>query len=124
LTATVTKTFTKTSTATAIATSTPTFTPTAQDGFFISKNVFIPSQGDLLIHVSISDAPGKYGMYIFNSAGEHIRTIEEFPLDGTYTTTKSWDGKNKYGAPCASGIYIVYVTEPMKTLRGRVVLIR
>jgi len=89
----------------------------------VGKNVFNTSYETLPINVTVRDAPGNYGLYIFNSAGEHIKTLDEKTLTGPYANSYNWDGTNKYGAHCASGIYIIYLVEPLKTVKARVVLI-
>jgi hypothetical protein len=74
--------------------------------------------------VDINDAPGHFDLTIYNSAGENITVLGSEHVDGNFSKTYSWDGKNKYGNVCASGIYVVYLTEPLKRLLGRVVFIR
>jgi flagellar hook assembly protein FlgD len=102
-----------------------TFTPTptsAPERFFISKNVFT-SDSPVQIQVSISQVPGHYDLTIYNSAGEHIKTMDSMYLDSAFSKTYSWDGTNSFGNKCASGVYVIYLTEPVKRLLGRVVLI-
>ncbi len=126
-TATVTPTVTFTQTCTSTNTWEPTWTFTVTPtpvNFFIGENLYRSSGPDLPIHLSVKEYPGKVGLYIFNSAGEHVRTLIETNITGPYENTFGWDGKNKYGAKCASGIYVIYALEPARTLKGRVVLIR
>lgn len=114
--------FTPTATNTLQATSTFTFTPTAVN-FFIGENLYRSSGPDLPIHLSVKEYPGKLGLYVYNSAGEHIRTILETTITGPYENTLGWDGRNKFGAKCAAGVYVIYAVEPARTLLGRVILI-
>jgi hypothetical protein len=67
--------------------------------------------------------PGHYDLTIYNSAGEHIKTMDSMYLDSAFSKTYSWDGTNTFGNKCASGVYVIYLTEPVKRLLGRVVLI-
>jgi hypothetical protein len=131
----ITSTFTPTATLTRTAsiTLTPTLTPTitrtptitatpSSDEFFISKNVFT-SDAPLQIHVSINQVPGHYDLTIFNSAGEHVKTLDSQNLGEPFQKTYGWDGTNKFGSKCASGVYVIYLTEPFKRLVGRVIFI-
>lgn len=107
--------------------STPTLTPTPVpecDEFYISRNSFSPSQGPVSIKVSYCRYPGKYCLWIFNSAGEHIRTLEEKEMTAPLYASYSWDGTNKSGDVCASGVYIFYLIEPFDRKVKRLLLIR
>ena len=42
------------------------------------------------------------------------------PVDKIY----SWDGTNKYGDACASGVYILYLIEPFDRKVKRILLVR
>ncbi len=123
LTATATRRSTSTMTATSTVpfTFTPTYTP-VPDNFFISKNVFT-QDGGVEINVGIDRVPGYYDLSIYNSAGEHIQTLDHKYLTQPFAQTYTWNGKNKYGAQCAAGIYVIYATYPFKRLLGRVVLL-
>ena len=62
---------------------------------------------------------------IYNSAGEHVKTLFQQYLNAPLpTTTITWDGRNKYGAPVASGVYIIYLIKPDGVVTGRLVVIR
>ncbi|HTA75724.1 MAG TPA: SBBP repeat-containing protein [bacterium] len=106
----------------ATVTVTPTATITSGDGFFVSKNVFT-TDNPVLIHVSTADGPGNYALSIFNSAGENIKNLDKTYLLGPFQQTYSWDGRNKFGNPCASGVYIIHVTLPFKSITARVIFI-
>ncbi|HUO58781.1 MAG TPA: hypothetical protein VMV05_11455 [bacterium] len=121
---------TRTNTGTPTNTPTPTFTPTpfptVVDVFYVNKNIFTPSSGESVsIYVNYSRAPGNYGLIIYNSVGEHIKTVVE-PSTITQYVDKSyfWDGTNKKGDPCASGMYILYLIEPFDRKLKRVLLVR
>jgi hypothetical protein len=120
-TATVTATTTATRTNTPVDTYTPTVTPISGE-FFISKNVFTPDD-QVQIHVAIQQVPGHYDLTIYNSAGEHIKTLDSQDLTSPFQKTYSWNGKNKFGDTCSSGVYVIYLTEPFKRLLGRVIFI-
>lgn len=117
---TATQTLTKTSTPTSSAT--PTYTSAPGDGFFISKNVFTQDQ-PVSIMVSTTQSPGIYGLTIFNSAGEHIKTLDHLYISAPYQKSYTWDGKNKFGSTCSSGVYVIYLTLPFKTVRARVIFL-
>jgi len=60
---------------------------------------------------------------IYNSAGEYIQTLEETYLTMPLSKSYTWDGTNMKGDKCSTGVYIVYLIEPLQRLLGRVVLI-
>jgi flagellar hook assembly protein FlgD len=74
--------------------------------------------------VQYSIFPGDYSLKIYNSVGEHVRTIDSQYLTGQLKANYQWDGKNKYGEPCASGVYIFYLSEPFSRKIKRVLLVR
>jgi flagellar hook assembly protein FlgD len=62
---------------------------------------------------------------IYNSAGEHIKTLFTQQLSAPLPlTVVTWDGKNKYGEQVASGVYIVYLIKPYGRLLARLALVR
>lgn len=123
-------------TATPTATSTPTTSPTPTftaipqadcANFTVSVNLFHPSLGPVTLTVSNGCLTGDYSMKVFNSAGEHVRTLGLIPVPGAdpaSPVTTLWDGKNKYGDECASGTYIFFYTNPQHSGMRRVILIR
>ncbi len=104
-------------------TCTPTPTPYTADIFYVSKNVFGPSD-PVSIYVNYTVYPGQYALRIYNSAGEHIKTLDSQDLSGPVSQWYSWDGKNKYGDTCASGVYILYLMEPLSEKTARVLFVR
>ncbi len=119
---TVTSTFTITFTPT--VTATPTATLNNADNFYVSQNVLIPSQGPVSIEVQYPYS-GNYSLMIYNSAGEHIVTLDyNQTITGPFLKSYSWNGKNKYGDDCASGVYIIYLTEPYGVKFKRILLIK
>jgi hypothetical protein len=140
---TVTPTPTKTSTPTMTPTPTPTFTPcgypgntctptntptptaTPYEAFYVSKNIFnAANQQSVSIFVSFSQYPGHYDLSIYNSAGEFITNLDNNNLKGGFEGSYSWNGTNKNGEKCASGVYIIYLIEPTSRKFARVLLIR
>ncbi len=124
-----TSTFTITNTPT--VTSSPTITPTptatlpAFDVFYVSENAYIPSADNpVSIYVAYSSFPGEYDLWIYNSAGEQIKTLDHQELSGPLNQSYTWDGTNKYGDKCASGVYIFYLVEPFSQKMKRIALIR
>jgi hypothetical protein len=112
-----------------VITGSPTPTPTSPflsvcDDFFVSKNIFSPSQGPVSIQVNYCRYPGAYSLRIYNSAGEHIKTLDDFNANAPVHQTYSWDGTNKYGNPCASGIYLFYLLEPFSRKVEKILLVR
>jgi len=115
---------TNTGTPTVVLTSTLTLTatPGTADLFFISKNIFT-AQDPVSIRVATSEHPGYYAMNIFNSAGENIKTMDKAYLTAPFEKSYTWDGTNKYGAKCASGVYVIYVAFPVSVKKGRVIFL-
>ncbi len=107
---------------------TPTFTPTSTpynaDIFDVSQNILRPSGPPVSIYVNYTVTGGTYGLWIYNSAGEHIRTLAYQQLSGPVSQWYSWDGKNKYGDDCASGVYIFYLEEPLSVKKKKILLVR
>ena len=68
--------------------------------------------------------PGAYSLRIYNSAGEHIKTLDEGSLNAPLHQTYTWDGTNKMGDPCASGLYFFYLVEPNALKTKRIILLR
>ena len=114
---------TPTFTLTPTITATPTATIPNLDVFDVDKNVFNPANESVSIHVSYSKFPGNYSLVIYNSAGEHIRTLDSTTMTGVLDQYYQWNGKNKYGEACSSGVYIFYLIEPFDRKYKRVLLI-
>ena len=110
-------------TCTPTATPTPSPTPYSADDFYVSKNIFTPSN-PVSIFVDYTAYPGHYALWIYNTAGEHIKTLADRELSGPVSESYSWDGTNKYNAPCASGVYILYLVEPFGQKIKRIALIK
>jgi len=130
---TLTPTLTFTITATGSPTNTTSPTPTPQpppvDIFYVDQNVYHPSQGPVSIYVGYSLAGTPFSLKVYNSAGEFIRDLsgEKHIYSSPITPEDnpfSWDGKNMDGDLCASGVYILYLTEPYDRKFKRLILIR
>ncbi len=119
---------TPTNTATATITFTPTLTPTPIpniDTFYVAQNVYnATNDSPVSIFVQYSQFPGNYSLWIYNSAGEHIKTLDNQVLSAPFSQSYHWDGTNKYGDKCASGVYILYLVEPFSQKLKRLLLIR
>lgn len=98
-------------------------TPTPVDLFYVSENAFNPDQKSVSIFVAYPLYPGGYALKIYNSAGEHVKTLDSQSLTSSYSKSYTWDGTNKYGDKCASGIYILYLEEPFDTKVKRILLV-
>lgn len=70
-----------------------------------------------------SKYPGALDLWVFNSVGEHILTLEERPLSGPVSLNYVWDGRNKHGEMCASGVYLLYLVEPFDRKTRKIVLV-
>jgi hypothetical protein len=127
-----TNTFTPTDTYTITNTPTPcgypgdtcTPTPTPADTFYVSENAFNPANGPVSIFVAYALFPGNYSLMVYNSAGEHVKTLDSQNLGNSIVKSYFWDGTNKYNARCASGVYIFYLVEPFGVKLKRILLIR
>ena len=71
-----------------------------------------------------SSYAGDLSLDIYNSAGEHIKTLISQSEPGSYSQGVLWDGTNKYGDPCASGVYLIIYREPFAVKTKRVLLVR
>ena len=103
-----------------------TATPTmVAEVFQVCKNVFnIPRDINVCIVVGTNEYPGNITLRIYNSAGEHIRTLLDTTLTAPLSATVyNWDGKNKFGAEVASGVYVVYLEKPFGKAVGRIVVL-
>ena len=63
--------------------------------------------GTMLKYSLPSTMSGAVKLYIYNVAGELVRTIDEGTKTGGFYYYVEWDGKNKDGASCASGVYFL-----------------
>jgi hypothetical protein len=89
----------------------------------VTKNVFTSSD-PVSILVGYSAVSGPYDLNIYNSAGEHIRTLASQQLTAPISQWYVWDGTNKYGDKCASGVYILYLTEPFSVKVKRIIFLK
>ena len=115
--------------ASATATPTPSLSPTATtfsncDDFYVSKNLFQPSQGPVTLLVDLCQYPGDYSLRIYNSAGEWVKTLQEASLTGPLHQAYAWDGTNRSGEPCASGVYLISLREPTSQKIKKILLVR
>jgi flagellar hook assembly protein FlgD len=95
------------------------------DDFWVSRNVYRPGvdQPPVYVKVHLSQA-GVCSLKIYNSAGELVRVLLDEPLQyGTYRDI-NWDGLNKYNAPVASGVYVIYYTTRYQTRMARLLILR
>jgi flagellar hook assembly protein FlgD len=106
-------------------------TPTAsiilscQNPLFISRNRYSPkSDFPRLFARVIQCAAGHFSVMVYNSAGEHIRTLVDDSYRSLGTYEVEWDGKNMNGFYVASGVYLVCFTEPKEVHKAKVLVIR
>ena len=106
-------------------TPTPTSTPALScDTFYVSKNILVSGQGAVTLQVDSCQYPGPFSLKIYNSAGEHIKTLDDRRLFAPLRQTYSWDGTNKNGSFCASGVYVLFLVEPAGTKTKRIIWVR
>jgi hypothetical protein len=120
-----TSTFTPTITLTGTftVTATPTYPP-GLEKFYVSKNVFIGGQEPVSVFVATAKYPGPYRLAVYNTAGECVKVLDKRELTEPFQYSYLWDGRNQYDEPCASGMYIFYLTEPFGSKLARILLIR
>jgi hypothetical protein len=111
-------------TPTAVFTWTPTPTKVAEV-FNVCKNVFnIPKDITVCIEYGSNEYPGHLSLRIYNSAGEHIKTLVDEnltqPLSPTYYY---WDGTNTAGYKVVSGVYLVYLQKPFGVSFSRLIVL-
>ncbi len=126
ITITPTVTLTPTITLSPTVTLTPTATIPYEDNFYVSQNVFRPAQGPLSIFVGYSQFPGPYSLKIYNTAGEFIKALVPNQTANQPITYAGppWNGTNYANNPCASGIYLIYLVEPLDHKMKKVLLVR
>jgi hypothetical protein len=90
----------------------------------VSENAFNPDQGPVSIFVAYSLYPGTYSLTVYNTAGEHIKTLDAQGLTAPLVHPYFWDGTNKYNEKCASGVYILCLKEPFDVKIKRIMIIR
>ena len=125
-TVTSTPTITSTPTVTSTPTATSTATPPPIDVFTADKNIFNPSTDKVVTFtIKYNQFPGPYHFSIYNTAGEHILSFPTNPHPtGPINDLFTWDGKNKNGDECASGVYILYLVEPYSRKVKRLILVK
>jgi len=95
------------------------------DIFTLDRNLFNPAVDKVVsMDVGYSSYPGNYSLRIYNTAGEHIQTLVSRRVNGPIHDHWTWDGTNKAGDPCASGVYVIYLVEPYSKKVKRLLLIR
>ena len=94
------------------------------DIFDVSENVLRPSGNPVTITVEYSRYPGDYSLMIYNSAGEHIKTLDETSLSKPVSAVYVWNGKNKYDETCASGVYVLNLIEPYSRKVRKLLIVR
>jgi flagellar hook assembly protein FlgD len=80
-------------------------------------------QPPVFVRIRLS-TPGYCSVKIYNSAGEMVRTLWSRPIQSSLEQDLDWDGKNMYGAPVASGVYVIYYTNRYKTQMAKLLVIR
>jgi hypothetical protein len=74
--------------------------------------------------IGTDEYPGMMALRIYNSAGEHIKTLYDETLTQPLSpTVVNWDGTNKFGQKVASGVYVVYLQKPLGRALARLIVI-
>jgi flagellar hook assembly protein FlgD len=94
------------------------------DIFYVSKNAMRPFSGPVSIYVQYPSAPGSYSLNIYNTAGELVKKLDSTHLQAPIAQSYLWDGANKYGSPCASGMYLLSLSTSFDHKMKRVLIIR
>jgi flagellar hook assembly protein FlgD len=123
MTPTLNRTPSQTSTSTLMPTWSPTATPVS-DNFWVCRNLFnVTVNGTVCITISVAET-GNTALKIYNSAGEHIKTLYDANSNQPVpSTTFNWDGTNKFGDKVASGVYVIYFSTPIKIRVARLVVL-
>jgi flagellar hook assembly protein FlgD len=78
----------------------------------------------MCITIGTAQFPGNLELHIYNTAGEHIKTLyQKYINQPQPAITLEWDGSNKYGQKVSSGVYIIYFEKPYGRLLAKVVVI-
>jgi flagellar hook assembly protein FlgD len=67
---------------------------------------------------------GRFGLQIFNSAGEKVRTLGDWEVQNPTEVTVAWDGRNERHELVGSGVYVIYFREPEHARTAKVLVIR
>ncbi|MEW6555915.1 MAG: carboxypeptidase regulatory-like domain-containing protein [Elusimicrobiota bacterium] len=76
-------------------------------------------KGTMLKYALPSDKTGNIKLYIYNLAGELVRTLEEGSMTGGKYYYTEWDGKNDRDDNCASGVYFLIAKKDGKVLNKK-----
>jgi hypothetical protein len=111
----------------------PTITPTptpgviapnCQDQLHLSQNIYhFSGPTELNIQASLCVA-GFYQVFVYNSAGEKVRTLRDTSTQPAGTENISWDGRNTVGQPVASGVYVIHYSTRWSVHESRLVVLR
>ncbi len=80
-----------------------------------------PSQSDTIL-ISIDLFKTVMVIDIYNTNGEHVRSIENNDDNTLRTFTAEWDMKNQSGSDVASGVYLAYVRILEDDIDGKVLI--
>jgi flagellar hook assembly protein FlgD len=82
------------------------------------------TDSEVCITIGTNEFPGKIALRIYNSAGEHIKTLFDETLTAPLSPTViNWDGNNKFGQKVSSGVYFVFLIKPFGRELGRLVVL-
>jgi len=88
-------------------------------------NLLRVGQGPVSISVvDCIDHSGQFTLNIYNSAGEKVRNLMTFTIVQPFVANYFWDGRNSYGEPCATGVYIIELRTPFSRKERKILLMR
>ncbi len=76
-------------------------------------------KGTVIKYALPANKGGKIKLYIYNLAGELVRTIDEGDKIGGRYWYIEWDGKNDRGNDCASGVYFLIAEKDGEKLNSK-----
>jgi hypothetical protein len=104
-------------------TPTPTFQSDCRD-FRISKNSYRWTDPTPLRFTVCLYRVGRFGLQVFNSAGEKIKTLGNWNVQYPTSVTVDWDGRNERHEHVSSGVYVIYFREPDQARTAKVLVVR
>ncbi|MFC2134173.1 T9SS type A sorting domain-containing protein [Bacteroidota bacterium] len=91
-------------------------------GYELYQNYPNPFNPSTTIRYDVGET-SKVKLDIYNIQGQLITTlVDEYKSAGTHHAF--WDGRNRYGSKCSSGIYIYQLTTPAQRIQKQMVLVK
>ena len=111
---------------------TPSVSPTPTpppDTLSLSLNLLSQASGPVSIHEVIAEYPGRFSLRVYNTAGELVKVLDDNTntqslSTGVLDAWVSWDGTNTHGDKVASGVYVIELTGPFRTMSARIAVVK